>query len=83
MIASVIKNALPYIIHSNQTGYVKDRYVSETERSILDIMDFTEKENIPRLMILIDICKAFDTLEWNFSFSCLDAFNLAMNLSDG
>ena len=38
-------------------------------------MDFTEKENIPGLMIFIDFRKAFDTLEWNFLFKCLDAFN--------
>ena len=38
-------------------------------------MDFTEKENIPGLMIFIDFRKAFDTLEWNFLFNCLDAFN--------
>ena len=34
VIASRIKNVLPYIIHSNQTGYVKDRYIGETVRSI-------------------------------------------------
>ena len=38
-------------------------------------MDFTEKENIPGLMIFIDFRKAFDTLEWNFLLNCLDAFN--------
>ena len=75
VIVSRIKNVLPYIIHSNQTGYVKDRYIGDTVRSILDIMDFTEKENIPGLMIFIDFRKAFDTLELNFLFNCLDAFN--------
>jgi len=33
-----------YIIHSNQTGYVKDHYIGETVRSIIDTMDFTEKK---------------------------------------
>jgi len=47
VIPSRIKNLLPYIIHSKKTGYVKDRYIGWTVRSILDIMDFTEKENIP------------------------------------
>ena len=55
-----------YIIHSNQNGYVKDRYFGETVRLILDIIGFTEKENIPRLMIFIDFRKACDTLKWNF-----------------
>ena len=60
MLQDLIKKVLPYIIYSNQTGYVKDRYIGETVRSIFDIMDFTEKENIPGLMIFIDFRKAFD-----------------------
>ena len=34
VIASRIKNVLPGIIHHNQTGYVKDRFIGETIRSI-------------------------------------------------
>ena len=30
VIASRIKNVLPYIIHPNQTGYVKDRFIGYT-----------------------------------------------------
>ena len=75
VIATRIKNILPHIIHCNQSGYVKDRYIGETIRSIFDIMDFTEKNNIPGLLIFIDFQKAFDSLEWNFLFHCLDAFN--------
>ena len=39
VIASRIKNVLPSIIHHNQTGYVKDRYIGETIRSIFDTME--------------------------------------------
>ena len=63
---------LPSIIHHNQTGYVKDRYIGETVRSIFDIM---ELKNIPGILIFIDFKKAFDTLEWNYLFNCLEAFN--------
>lgn len=38
LIASRIKNVLPGIIHHNQTGYVKDRFIGETIRSIYDVM---------------------------------------------
>ena len=44
-----IKHVLPYIIHGNQTGYAKDRYIGETVRSLLDIMEFTDIENISGL----------------------------------
>ena len=63
VIATRIKNVLPNVIHCNQSGYVKDRYIGETVRSIFDIMDFTDRENIPGLLIFIDFQKAFDTVE--------------------
>ena len=75
VMASRIKNVLPDIIHPNQTGYVKDRFIGETIRSIYDVMDFIVKENIPGLMLFIDFQKAFDSVEWEFLFKCLEAFN--------
>ena len=33
VIAVRVKNVLPNIIHHNQTGYFKDRYIGETVRS--------------------------------------------------
>ncbi|KAL9982663.1 hypothetical protein ACROYT_G004734 [Oculina patagonica] len=75
VIASRIKNVLPEIIHHNQTGYVKDRFIGETIRSIYDVMDYTVEENIPGLMIFIDFKKAFDSVEWDFLLKCLEAFN--------
>ena len=59
----------------NQTGYVRDRYIGETVRSIMDIMDFTDKEDIPGLLLFIDFEKTFDSLNWDFLFGCLNAFN--------
>ena len=76
VIESRIENVLPDISHPNQTGYVKDRFIGETIRSIYDVMDFTVKENIPGLMLFIDFQKAFDSVEWEFLFKCLEAFNL-------
>ena len=43
-------------------------------------MDFTDKENIPGLLIFIDFQKAFDTLEWSYLYKCLEAFNFGDEL---
>lgn len=72
MIASRIKNVLPYVIHRNQTGYVTDRYIGETVRSIFDIMDIHRKG---KYTWFDDFRKAFDTSGWNFLLNCLYAFN--------
>jgi len=78
VIASRVKNFLSDIIHPNQREYVKDCFIGETIRSIYDIMDFTVKKNIPGLMSFIDFQKAFDTMEWEFLFKYLEAFNFGI-----
>ena len=50
-------------------------YIGETVRSIFDIMEFTVNENVPGMLIFIDFQKAFDSLEWDFIFGCLESFN--------
>ena len=79
VIASRIKNVSPNIIHHNQTGYVKDRFIGETIRSIFDIMDFSVSENIPSLLLFSDFQKALDSVEWNFLFESLKMFNFGEN----
>lgn len=79
VIAARIQNVLPSIIHYNQTGFIKDRYIGETVRSIFDIMNFTVEENIPGLLIFIDFQKAFDSLERSFLQSCLESFNFGQS----
>ena len=83
VIATRIVKVLPEIIHSNQTGYVSGRYIGEAARSILDIMDYTKTYEIPGLLLCIDFEKAFDSLEWNFMFKCLEVFDLDPVLQDG
>ena len=80
VIATRKKKVPPSIIHHNQTGFIKDRYIGETVRSIFDTMDFTVDENIPGSQIFIDFQKAFDSLEWNFLLRCLESFNFGSSL---
>ena len=65
-IANRIKRVLPNIIHSDQTGFINDRCISENTRLLYDIIHYTEKINIPGLLLLIDFEKAFDSVSWPF-----------------
>ena len=80
VIATRITKILPEIIHSNQTGYVSCRYIGEAARSILDIMEYTKTLNIQGILLFIDFEKAFDSLEWNFMFKCLEIFGFGHSL---
>lgn len=74
VIAARIIQVLPEIIFTNQTGYVKDRFIGEAARSVIDVMEYTKQQNIPGVLLFIDFEKAFDSIDWTFMLKCLDAF---------
>ena len=74
-IADRISKLLPKLIHEDQTGYVKDRYIGQNIRLVKDIMKVTSLDNIPGMAIFIDFKKAFDSVDWNFLAKVLEAFN--------
>ena len=65
---------MPELINHDQTGFIPGRYIGENIRLTLDMINFTNTSNIPGLMFLADIEKAFDKLEWNFIFQTLQFF---------
>ena len=56
------KKVPPNITHHNQTGYVEDRYIGETIRSILDIKEFTDFKNISGISWFSSTLKRLSTL---------------------
>ncbi len=79
-IAARIKQTLSKIIHHDQSGFIKDRYIGENIIRILDLLEFTEKETIPSILVVIDFEKAFDFLEWDFIEKSLTHFNFGDSL---
>lgn len=49
--------------------------MGENIRLVYDIMHFTEYNDIPGLLMLIDFEKAFDSISWNFIYKALEFFN--------
>jgi hypothetical protein len=74
-IANRLKRVLPDIISSDQSGFMAGRFIGENIRQVYDIMNYTEKNNIPGLLLLIDFEKAFDSVSHNFIFKVLDLLN--------
>ena len=71
-IAQRLKTVLKKLISNSQPGFMKGRYIVECTRLTLDIIERTEEEQIPGLLLLVDSEKAFDFLEWDFIFKCLN-----------
>jgi len=62
VIANRFKLFMDKLIHNDQTGFIKGRYIGENTRLIYDILHYTEENEIPGLLLLIDFEKAFDSL---------------------
>ena len=54
VIANRIKCCVSDIIFHNQSGFIRDRFIGETARSIRDIIDHTGHSELPGMMIFID-----------------------------
>ena len=74
-IAKRLELVLPDLIHPDQTGFVKGRYIGENIRLIADVMEATTTHNLTGILTSLDFRKAFDSLEWPFIMRTLDCFN--------
>ena len=79
-IAKRLETVLPKLIHPDQTGFIKGRYIGENIRLISDILDLTNKQQIPGILVALDFRKAFDSLKWPFIMESLNSFNFGSGI---
>ena len=58
---------------------MKGRNIGCNVRSIIDLIDYCDANEIPGSILLLDIKKAFDSVEHDYLFEVLKAFNLGPN----
>ena len=63
-IANRLKPYLDNLINKTRNGFVPGRYIAECTRLVFDIMNYTEKLNLPGMLDFIDFEKAFDSVSW-------------------
>ena len=49
--------------------------MGENLRLLYDLMDYTNHQDLPGFLLLIDFEKAFDSVSWEFMFKVLDFYN--------
>jgi len=79
-IAKRLESILPNLIHPDQTGFVKARYIGENIRLISDIMEYTRLQKIPGILVSLAFHKAFDSIEWPFIMKTLEYFNFGSDI---
>ncbi len=74
-----LQKVIKTLIHDDQTGYIKGRYIGTNARLIQDYFEHCEKFDVPGILLFLDFEKAFDSVEWNFMISVLERFNFGNN----
>ena len=75
LLAIRLQTVLHYLIKEDQVAYIKNRYIGENIRKIVDIFDATHNTLNPGIAMFLDFEKAFDTVSWDFLFKTLKTFN--------
>ena len=79
-IANRIKTVLPELISEDQSGFIKNRCISDNIRTLDSAIKYAENKGLPGLLLFLDFEKAFDTLEWSFINQTLRHFGFGPSL---
>ncbi len=79
VLANRLQKVLHNIIHEDQTGYIKKRYIGSNARLLDDYFEHCENSKIPGVLLMLDFEKAFDSIEWNLMYEVLQRFNFGNN----
>jgi hypothetical protein len=77
-LASRLKQILPSVIHPDQVAYLKERYIGQNIRTIIDIMHYTKEERKEGIIAFLDFEKAFDSIDWRIIDEALEKFNIGI-----
>ena len=61
-------------INEDQTGFISGRFVGENTRMVYYTIEYCASYDRPGLLIVLDLLKAFDTIEWKFILEVLERF---------
>ena len=75
-----MQNVISCIVNTDQTAYIKGRYMGQNIRLLSDIVDVYSSNNKQGMIMALDFAKAFDNLEWNFVLKVMEFFNFGESL---
>ena len=74
VIANRLDKTLNTVIHSDQTGFMKNRRISANIRKVLDLMTYCEERQINAVLINLDYAKCFDKIAFDCVLGSLKYF---------
>lgn len=75
VLANRLLHVLPYIIHPDQSGYMKGRSISDNILDLLSIIEHCDKYQQPALLVSVDFQRAYDSVSIKALEQIMYAFN--------
>ena len=73
-IAMRIKKVIAKLVHCDQTAYVNNQYIDESNRLISEILEYISENEIEAILFSADFENIFDFIEHPFLFAVLKSF---------
>ena len=74
VIASRLKSVIYSLVNENQVANVNNRFISESGRMISHVLEITNSLDIEGILMIVDIEKAFDSINHSFLMCVLKKF---------
>lgn len=74
-----LQKPLDAIIHANQTGFMKSRYIGDNLRLTEDALHAIKSRHPQGALVALDFSKAFDMVRWSFIYAALRWFGFGDN----
>ena len=64
-----VKKIIYKLVYTDQTAYIKGRFIGESVRLIEDLLEYADQENEDGILFAADIENAFDSVEHSFIYA--------------
>ena len=78
-LAMRVKKMIYKLVYTDETAYIKCRFIGESVRLIEDLLEYADQENEDGILFPADIEKAFDSAEHSFIYATLEKFGFGGN----
>ena len=80
VIAKRIECLLQCVMRTNQSGFMKSRFIGQNVLLVRDILQQTKLREIPGILLCLNFQKPFDTVGWSFIQETLSLFKFGSSI---
>ena len=82
MLANRLASHLDQMVSPNQSAFIKKRFIQDNFMLVQQTARFLHSQKQPRILLKLDITKAFDSVSWSFLLEVLDKMGFGSRWRD-